>query len=111
MSASAPKPKSPRQARRSLHAPAQILKFGKWLSANGAEVLATTNPYELVRFRGETGVSIIYRNDGGRPHKFTGEAFAALWNELNGPESWAANPWVAVITFAVRRCNVDRLGA
>jgi hypothetical protein len=26
-------------------------------------------------------------------------AFAKLWNSINGPDSWQANPWVWAITF------------
>lgn len=33
---------------------------------------------------------------GGR---FANENFAHLWEAINGPESWAANPWVWAITF------------
>lgn len=57
-----------------------VARFRAWLTANGAEVLATTNPYEVVRFRSGAGVGIIYRNERGRPHKVAGD----------GGHAWAA---------------------
>jgi hypothetical protein len=33
------------------------------------------------------------------PHR---SAFANLWNSLHGPRAWSQNPWVVVLTFAVR---------
>lgn len=33
--------------------------------------------------------------------------FHDLWNSINGPEAWAANPWVAAITFRTIRANID----
>jgi len=33
--------------------------------------------------------------------------FQALWNSINGADSWAANPWVCAISFEVRRRNID----
>jgi hypothetical protein len=51
--------------------------FRKWLTANGATVMAPTSRFEVVRFRGQAGVSIIYRNENARPHKMTGDAGAA----------------------------------
>ena len=32
-----------------------------------------------------------------------------LWNEINGPDSWAKNPWVWVLVYEVHRMNVDAL--
>lgn len=35
--------------------------------------------------------------------------FRTLWNSINGPDAWAANPWVAAYTFDVHRHNIDRM--
>ena len=36
-------------------------------------------------------------------------AFASYWNDLHGPEAWAANPWVAALTFETHRQNIDQI--
>ena len=36
-------------------------------------------------------------------------AFEVLWNSIHGPEAWAANPWCAVLSFTVHRCNIDQM--
>lgn len=37
------------------------------------------------------------------------DGFRALWNSLHGPEAWDANPWVAAVSFTVKRANIDNL--
>ncbi|CUJ79677.1 Uncharacterised protein [Achromobacter sp. 2789STDY5608628] len=34
-------------------------------------------------------------------------AFQHLWSEINGPDSWQANPWVWVVEF----CRIENGGA
>ena len=34
-------------------------------------------------------------------------SFCLLWNSINGPGAWEANPWVAAISFTVERRNID----
>ena len=33
--------------------------------------------------------------------------FAGVWAHIHGPAAWDANPWVAAISFAVQRCNIN----
>ncbi|MBP2230781.1 hypothetical protein J2847_004090 [Azospirillum agricola] len=37
------------------------------------------------------------------------EVFQRLWNSINGPDAWDANPWVVAISFRVERANIDAL--
>lgn len=42
-------------------------------------------------------------SDGGIAQRL----FYLLWNTINGPDAWAANPWVVAVTFKVVRANID----
>lgn len=39
------------------------------------------------------------------------QAFWHLWDAINGPGAWEANPWVSVTSFEVRRQNIDQMVA
>lgn len=43
--------------------------------------------------------------DGGQQH------FQRLWDSINAPGAWAANPWVAAISFRVVHANIGALPA
>lgn len=55
-------------------------RFCAWLTANGGEVLTTTNPFEVVRFRTSQGVCVIYRNAAGAWTSFTGALCQDAWS-------------------------------
>jgi hypothetical protein len=57
-----------------------------WLRAQGAEVLAPTNAYELVRFRARGGVHVIY--EGRRGITANGFAETALKAYEKGSNLW-----------------------
>ncbi|ARS29062.1 hypothetical protein [Sphingomonas sp. KC8] len=38
-------------------------------------------------------------------------AYQCLWNHINGPDAWDANPWVVAVSFRVERRNIDRVAA
>ena len=37
------------------------------------------------------------------------QEYRRLWNSIHGPEAWAANPWVAALTFATHLHNIDQM--
>ena len=41
-------------------------KFENWLSANGAEIMMPTNPYEFARFIANGGTHVVYSNKKGQ---------------------------------------------
>jgi len=43
----------------------------------------------------------------GLCHTSPAMAFSCRWDEIHGSGSWAANPWVAAITFDVIQANID----
>lgn len=55
----------------------------------GAELLETTNEYELLRFRANGTSSIVYRKSSGRL-TWTGESEAA-WQAFSGNGRWRGN--------------------
>jgi hypothetical protein len=36
-------------------------------------------------------------------------SFQTLWNHINGPDAWKANPWIAAYTFNVINSNIDQI--
>ncbi|MFC3227373.1 HNH endonuclease [Marinibaculum pumilum] len=63
-------------------------EFKTWLTDRGAEILAPTNPYEVLRFRSSRSVSVIYQNNKGR-RSFTGEASDAF-DAFKAGRKWTA---------------------
>lgn len=36
------------------------------------------------------------------------EAYAGLWDQINGSGAWEANPWVVAVSFSVEHRNIDQ---
>ena len=39
------------------------------------------------------------------------ERYARLWDDINGPGAWAANPWIIAYTFTAEARNIDLVKA
>lgn len=46
--------------------------------------------------------------EGGAIYNNAVSAYRDLWGRINGPENWAANPWVVATTAIVEQRNIDR---
>jgi hypothetical protein len=62
--------------------------FKKYLRAKGAEILEPTNPYELVRFRANGAIHVIY--EGKRGISFVGESEKA-YNAFQNKGIWSVD--------------------
>lgn len=60
--------------------------FSQWLHKKGAEILKPTNDWEILRFRFETRLGIVYINAKERT-AFVGEA-VARWQEYKESEEF-----------------------
>jgi hypothetical protein len=67
----------------------EMPKFIRWLDNQGAQVVPTTNPYELLRFKTVNGVSVLYRNKFD-VQNFTGECEVA-YRHFRDKKRWATH--------------------
>lgn len=70
----------------------QLKYFLKYLEAAGVEMLAPTNAFELVRFKANGRVGLIYKNGNGDISSIMGEAIVAVNCFLNRKPYCARDP-------------------
>ena len=79
-------------------------KFIEFLTKSGAEILETTNPWEVARFKTANGVCVVYSNSKGRitySNKYAQEAYAAFVDD---------RPWIAVSKKErIKRKSVEQI--
>jgi hypothetical protein len=64
----------------------RVPAFIKFLEARGAEIHVNTNQYELVRFKANGQVSVIYMRKNGHVTFYNGSQTA--WDAFTGNTSW-----------------------
>lgn len=64
-------------------------RFEEFLEAGGAEILETTNAWELARFRTANGICVVYQNQKGRISSSNEYASAAM-NAFHSGALWTA---------------------
>lgn len=71
-----------------------------------ADAVAEGIEHDQDRSRGNVIGWRDYLDRGGKCGTVRG-SFKSLWNSIHGDGAWDANPWVAAITFTVRKGNID----
>jgi hypothetical protein len=65
---------------------------------------------EGASFHGGRGIGHSgWRHDLKDVHDTARSSFARLWNDINGPDAWKANPWVIAVSFTVHKTNIDAM--
>ncbi|KTS11040.1 hypothetical protein SB2_07480 [Methylobacterium radiotolerans] len=76
-------------------------------AAEGVERESADLPFYYVPGIWPHSITAVGVEEPGGRH--AARSFAKLWDHINGPESWQANPWVVAITFTVHARNIDQL--
>ena len=63
--------------------------FEDFLEHGGAELLATKNPWDVVRFKTARGTHVVYKNAKGN-HSFSDDHAQQAWNAWQGKKPWMA---------------------
>lgn len=88
--------------------PIKVEKFKTWLIASGVEILPTTNVYEVLRFKTEAGVHVVY--EGRRGTSFTGDAYDAYCDFVSKKNSWQSLSKGAAERKRLRKALFERDG-
>lgn len=68
-----------------------------------AEGLRISEPRQMMMY----GMDAQERTEYRKLH--AQDRFKTLWNDINGPGSWEANPWIVALTFDVALRNIDEV--
>lgn len=92
----------PGKTRVSMHMPRWASRINLEITSVRVERLQDISPDDCIA----EGAWPIAHRELGRGHEAVA-AYQSLWESINGPGSWAANPWVWVLEF--RRIDWDEL--
>lgn len=80
---------------------------GRTLPAVASRVLGVQDISEADAIA-EGAEPILVPPDGGSTPRV--EGFRDLWNGINGPGAWDANPFVVAVSFRVLKYNINAIG-
>ncbi|MEW5248889.1 HNH endonuclease [Microbulbifer sp. 2201CG32-9] len=81
----------------------RIIRFIKWLTDQGAEMLPTTNELEVIRFRCAQGVGVLYRNTKNKNIYNSGPIVTEALNAYLNGSKWAGKGKPTKRTYCSRR--------
>jgi 5-methylcytosine-specific restriction endonuclease McrA len=79
-------------------------RFEEFLQAGGAEILKTTNAWELARFKTANGICVVYQKANGKP-SYSNEHAHNAYTAFHEKRKWTAGE----IVERIRRKTVEEL--
>lgn len=79
-------------------------KFEEFLQAGGAEILKTTNPWELARFKTANGICVVYQKANGKA-SYSNEHAHTAYTAFLERRKWTAGE----ISQRIKRKTVEEL--
>jgi 5-methylcytosine-specific restriction endonuclease McrA len=79
-------------------------KFEEFLQAGGAEILKTTNAWELARFKTANGICVVYQKANGKV-SYSNEHAHNAWAAFYDDRKWTAGE----ISERIKRKTVEQL--
>lgn len=76
---------------RPLRAESGLKGFVAWLTSGGAEIMATTNEWEILRYRAQGEIHVVYRNKTGRIAA-SSQSVVDAWVAYTTQKPWRAVP-------------------
>jgi hypothetical protein len=81
---------------------------GMWTSSIFMPRAASRITLEITGVRVERLQDISDEDSIAEGAGYPSQKFMALWQSINGKESWDSDPWVWVIEFKTHGCNIDK---
>ncbi|MEL6102918.1 MAG: hypothetical protein AAFR68_16605 [Pseudomonadota bacterium] len=101
----------PGRVRQSIHMPRWASRLTLHITGVKVERLHDISNHDAMKEGCYGWYSAPHPDQGEADGQEPWEEFRELWKSLHGAYSWAANPWVAAVSFKVEKCNINKARA
>jgi len=87
-------------------------RLGRFMPRSLSRLTLTVTDVRVERLQSISGADAVAEGVRSRlpDNGIAQQEYADLWNSINGPGAWEANPWVVAMSFTVAQHNIDKVG-